>query len=191
MMGVFSNGVSSRIAAVVAASVGVLSLSGVAIGAYAAASAPATIESVSAINAKQSAEDKVPNSVDLNDFGHSGLIAGSTRYLGADPDASYYVALDKVGFVCAIVVLANSSMVASSCATDSDIRSGGLGMSAYDGVIGSEVAFFLLPDGAVVTDQASVTVVSRNIVRIAPGGSLVATMSDKKSELSTPPKLAG
>ena len=172
--------VSTRAAAIAAGSLigAALLLSG-AIVANSATDSSVTA-SLNVLRDVQRPADKLPAYVPLALHGDTGLIAGSSRYLGAEPSVRYWTALDRSGSVCLVTVFPRTEYAASTCQQPDDFLDGGVVLLVDDAAQNLHRQAFLVPDGALRSAlPGGWTVVAPNLVTVAPdrvAGSIEVTL---------------
>ncbi len=96
----------------------------------------------------QVATDALPSFLQAGDLGNQGLLAGSTRLLGAAQGARHWVAKDRSGEVCLISVLGTTAadqVTGVTCAPAAQFAKEGLTLQVTGPGTASEA--YLLPDG--------------------------------------------
>lgn len=101
---------------------------------------------ISALNREQRAADGLPAGAD-----GSAYVSASSRLLGEEGVASFWVVLDTGGRFCLVVSIGGIGVVMSACGQARALEQGGIVVGGSAG--GSTVSVVLLPDGGAVPPE--------------------------------------
>jgi hypothetical protein len=113
-----------------------------------ASAEPAGTLRLSVLSRAQVAADALPSFLPAGDLGNQGLLAGSTRLLGAAQGARHWAAEDRSGEVCLVSVLGTTAadqITGVTCAPVAQFAKEGLSLQVTGPGKASEA--HLLPDG--------------------------------------------
>lgn len=103
---------------------------------------------ISALNREQRAGDVLPVAADGSEY-----VSASSRLLGEEGVAAFWVVLDTSGRFCLVVSIADIGVVRTSCGQERALERGGISLGSGGGVGGSTVSAVLLPDGGAVPPE--------------------------------------
>jgi len=103
------------------------------------------LDMVPALADPQTSKDRVPDSVELDELG--GVDPGSTRLLGHDEAASYWVGLADASTLCLIVELPDEGVAGASCGSILDFYDRGAALRVEGREGGPKTEAYLVPAG--------------------------------------------
>jgi hypothetical protein len=126
---------------------GVLIVITLGLGSAVSSARPAAPDHVSYLRAferPQTSRDALPADFPVGTHGAGGLIASSSRFLGAiDTTSSYWVVQDRLGNLCLVLNDAVRRMTGAGCGEAADLENGSISVSISQGPDGGYQAFLI------------------------------------------------